>query len=146
MTCCGCAGRTIVFADTKNDTDETALELSQTIAAKALHGDIAQSQREVTLRSFKEGNFSVLVATDVAARGLDISSAAPPSALRCCITTFSSAAYSTSGHVVDTCAAGCSGGVHPLFPLLCWGLGVDESGAAILPDPRTCCAPPRQAF
>lgn len=73
----GCAGRTIVFADTKNDTDETALELSQTISAKALHGDIAQSQREVTLRSFKEGNFNVLVATDVAARGLDISSAPP---------------------------------------------------------------------
>eukprot|EP00892_Ulva_mutabilis_P003553 jgi/Ulvmu1/156/UM001_0160.1 len=73
IKCYGFSGRTIIFADTKNDTDETAQEMSQTIAAKALHGDIAQSQREVTLRSFKEGNFNVLVATDVAARGLDIS-------------------------------------------------------------------------
>ena len=37
-----------------------------------MHGDIAQNQREVTLKRFKEGKFSVLVATDVASRGLDI--------------------------------------------------------------------------
>ena len=37
-----------------------------------MHGDIAQNQREVTLKRFKEHKFSVLVATDVAARGLDI--------------------------------------------------------------------------
>lgn len=77
--CAAGAGQTIVFGDTKSDVDETASQLAQTIAAKALHGDIAQSQREVTLKSFKNGGFSVLVATDVAARGLDISSA-PPSA------------------------------------------------------------------
>jgi superfamily II DNA/RNA helicase len=39
-----------------------------------MHGDIAQNQREITLRRFKEGKFSVLVATDVAARGIDIPS------------------------------------------------------------------------
>ena len=38
-----------------------------------LHGDIAQTQRESTLKGFREGRFSVLVATDVAARGIDIS-------------------------------------------------------------------------
>ena len=38
-----------------------------------LHGDIAQAQREVTMAGFREGKFQVLVATDVAARGLDIS-------------------------------------------------------------------------
>jgi len=37
-----------------------------------MHGDIAQNQREVTLKRFKEHKFSVLVATDVAARGIDI--------------------------------------------------------------------------
>mmetsp|Transcript_40196 Transcript_40196/g.38682 ORF Transcript_40196/g.38682 Transcript_40196/m.38682 type:complete len:138 (+) Transcript_40196:748-1161(+) len=37
-----------------------------------MHGDIAQNQREVTLKRFKEQKFSVLVATDVASRGLDI--------------------------------------------------------------------------
>lgn len=40
--------------------------------AEVLHGDIAQKQREVTLKRFKESKFNVLVATDVAARGLDI--------------------------------------------------------------------------
>ena len=37
-----------------------------------LHGDIEQNQREVTLDGFRKGKFPVLVATDVAARGLDI--------------------------------------------------------------------------
>jgi superfamily II DNA/RNA helicase len=39
---------------------------------RALHGDIAQSAREATLAGFRSGRFNVLVATDVAARGLDI--------------------------------------------------------------------------
>lgn len=37
-----------------------------------MHGDIAQAQREVTMRRFKEGKIKCLVATDVAARGLDV--------------------------------------------------------------------------
>jgi len=41
---------------------------------EVMHGDIAQNQREVTLKRFKEKKFSVLVATDVASRGLDIPS------------------------------------------------------------------------
>ena len=39
---------------------------------EVMHGDIAQNQREVTIKRFKEAKFQVLVATDVAARGLDI--------------------------------------------------------------------------
>jgi ATP-dependent RNA helicase DDX21 len=39
---------------------------------EVMHGDIAQNQREVTMKRFKEGKFKVLVATDVASRGLDI--------------------------------------------------------------------------
>lgn len=39
---------------------------------EVMHGDIAQNQREVTLKRFKERKFNVLVATDVAARGIDI--------------------------------------------------------------------------
>ena len=42
-----------------------------------MHGDIAQNQREVTLKRFKEGKFNVLVATDVASRGLDIPNVDP---------------------------------------------------------------------
>jgi ATP-dependent RNA helicase DDX21 len=61
-----------VFTQTKADAN--ALILSDKIKQdiEVMHGDIAQNQREVTLKRFKEGKFNVLVATDVASRGLDI--------------------------------------------------------------------------
>ncbi|GMP39689.1 hypothetical protein CsSME_00010419 [Camellia sinensis var. sinensis] len=48
------------------------MALTSSIASEALHGDISQHQRERTLNGFRQGKFTVLVATDVAARGLDI--------------------------------------------------------------------------
>ena len=65
-------GKTIVFTQTKREADEVAATLGRTVGCEALHGDIAQNQREKTLASFREGRFGVLVATDVASRGLDI--------------------------------------------------------------------------
>ncbi|XP_021713845.1 DEAD-box ATP-dependent RNA helicase 3, chloroplastic-like [Chenopodium quinoa] len=65
-------GKTIVFTQTKRDADEVSLALSSIISSEALHGDISQHQRERTLNGFRQGKFAVLVATDVAARGLDI--------------------------------------------------------------------------
>ncbi|KAL2906844.1 DEAD-box ATP-dependent RNA helicase 3A chloroplastic [Bienertia sinuspersici] len=65
-------GKTIVFTQTKRDADEVSLALSSIIPSEALHGDISQHQRERTLNGFRQGKFSVLVATDVASRGLDI--------------------------------------------------------------------------
>ncbi|KAE8677748.1 DEAD-box ATP-dependent RNA helicase 3 [Hibiscus syriacus] len=65
-------GKTIVFTQTKRDADEVSIALTSSIASEALHGDISQHQRERTLNGFRQGKFTVLVATDVAARGLDI--------------------------------------------------------------------------
>lgn len=65
-------GKTIVFTRTKKDADEVSMALTNSIASEALHGDISQHQRERTLNGFRQGKFTVLVATDVAARGLDI--------------------------------------------------------------------------
>ncbi|XP_024980392.1 DEAD-box ATP-dependent RNA helicase 3, chloroplastic-like [Cynara cardunculus var. scolymus] len=65
-------GKTIVFTQTKRDADEVSLALTNSIASEALHGDISQHQRERTLNGFRQGKFTVLVATDVASRGLDI--------------------------------------------------------------------------
>jgi ATP-dependent RNA helicase DDX21 len=68
----GKGGKSIVFTQTKRDADDVALAMGRFVGCEALHGDITQSQREKTLNAFREGKFSVLVATDVAARGLDI--------------------------------------------------------------------------
>ncbi|CAM8922960.1 hypothetical protein QQ045_023113 [Rhodiola kirilowii] len=65
-------GKTIVFTQTKREADEVSTALANTIPSEPLHGDITQHQRERTLNNFRQGKFTVLVATDVAARGLDI--------------------------------------------------------------------------
>ena len=64
----------IVFTDTKKDAQEISEHLQTALrtGARALHGDIPQATREKTLADFRAGKFQVLVATDVAARGLDI--------------------------------------------------------------------------
>uniref|UniRef100_A0A8C6V2Y5 RNA helicase n=1 Tax=Neogobius melanostomus TaxID=47308 RepID=A0A8C6V2Y5_9GOBI len=68
----GSHGRTIVFCETKKDANELALNSSIKQTTQSLHGDIPQKQRELTLKGFRNGTFEVLVATNVAARGLDI--------------------------------------------------------------------------
>ncbi|OWY39156.1 RNA helicase [Xenophilus sp. AP218F] len=64
----------IVFCKTKLSADQLSRDLKREgLQAEAIHGDKAQSARLETLAAFKEGSLRVLVATDVAARGLDIS-------------------------------------------------------------------------
>ena len=63
----------IIFARTKAATDELAGKLqARGLAAAAINGDIQQQQREKTIQQLKDGRLDVLVATDVAARGLDV--------------------------------------------------------------------------
>ncbi|XP_076981198.1 nucleolar RNA helicase 2 [Tamandua tetradactyla] len=68
----GYRGRTIIFCETKKDAQELSQNVSIKQDAQSLHGDIPQKQREITLKGFRNGDFGVLVATNVAARGLDI--------------------------------------------------------------------------
>ncbi len=63
----------IIFVRTKNSTVELADKLAaRGYSASPLNGDIAQNQRERTIRNLKSGKLDILVATDVAARGLDV--------------------------------------------------------------------------
>ncbi|MBE0426579.1 MAG: DEAD/DEAH box helicase [Nitrospirae bacterium] len=63
----------IVFCHTKRDVDEVSMKLSQMgYNAGALHGDFTQARRDEVMHKFKTGMLDILVATDVAARGLDI--------------------------------------------------------------------------
>ena len=66
-------GLTMVFCRTKRTADQVAGALAtRGFAAAAVHGDLGQAQRERALRAFRNGKVDVLVATDVAARGLDV--------------------------------------------------------------------------
>jgi len=63
----------IIFARTKSATEELAERLrARGFAATAINGDIAQAQRERTIGQLRDGKLDILVATDVAARGLDV--------------------------------------------------------------------------
>ncbi|WP_409480304.1 DEAD/DEAH box helicase [Micrococcus luteus] len=66
-------GRTIIFTRTKRTAARVADELTaRGFAAGALHGDLGQGAREQALRAFRNGKVDILVATDVAARGIDV--------------------------------------------------------------------------
>ena len=67
------ASRCLIFTNTKRAADRLARQLEDDgVDAKAIHGDLRQEVRERALKRFSNGKLAVLVATDVAARGLDI--------------------------------------------------------------------------
>ncbi|ELP90553.1 ATP-dependent RNA helicase DDX50, putative [Entamoeba invadens IP1] len=66
-------GRTIVFCDTKKECGDICIKIGEHLSAQMIHGDINQTLRTQTIKGFKEDRFSVLIATDVVARGIDIS-------------------------------------------------------------------------
>jgi ATP-dependent RNA helicase RhlE len=66
-------GSTLVFARTKHGADKVAKDLSKDgINAEAIHGNKSQNARQRALNGFKSGDVRVLVATDIAARGIDV--------------------------------------------------------------------------
>jgi superfamily II DNA/RNA helicase len=66
-------GRTLIFSRTKRTTAKVADDLAERgFAAAAIHGDLGQGAREQAMRAFRNGKVDVLVATDVAARGIDV--------------------------------------------------------------------------
>lgn len=66
-------GSVIVFVKTKHNADKMAKKLRQDgFTSEALHGDLRQNKRDKVMRNFRDMNFRVLIATDIAARGLDV--------------------------------------------------------------------------
>ncbi len=66
--------KSIIFCRTKLEVDRlSSFLISQGYATKGLHGDLEQRQREEVIKAFKQNRLEILIATDVAARGLDIS-------------------------------------------------------------------------
>ncbi|WP_421082773.1 DEAD/DEAH box helicase [Rothia nasimurium] len=66
-------GRTVIFTKTKRSAAKLSDELTDRgFAAGAIHGDLNQGAREQALRAFRNGKIDILVATDVAARGIDV--------------------------------------------------------------------------
>lgn len=68
----GADTKVIVFSNTKAEANKIATESDIRTFSEALHGDVPQNQREKTTQGFRNGLFKCLIATDVAARGLDI--------------------------------------------------------------------------
>jgi superfamily II DNA/RNA helicase len=63
----------LIFARTKKRTDRVAKFLAETgYKANRIHGDRTQKQRSDALEGFRDGKFRILVATDIAARGIDV--------------------------------------------------------------------------
>lgn len=63
----------LVFCNTKRQVDELAASLQvRGYSAEALHGDMRQEQRDKVMAQFRKGNIEILIATDVAARGIDV--------------------------------------------------------------------------
>jgi superfamily II DNA/RNA helicase len=67
------SGRTMIFSNTKHGADRLAEKLDDLgVSAQAIHGDLRQNMREKALSNFSAGKLQVLVATDVAARGIHV--------------------------------------------------------------------------
>ncbi len=65
--------RSVIFCRTRRDTQEVADKLSRRgYQAEAIHGDLSQAQRDQVMRRFKSKRLQLLIATDVAARGIDV--------------------------------------------------------------------------
>ena len=73
----------LVFTRTKHGANRLAQQLTRGIEADAIHGNKAQNHRTRTLKRFKDNELRVLVATDIAARGLDIEACRTSSTSTC---------------------------------------------------------------
>src|SRR4029077_19788448 len=68
-----CIGQTLVFTRTKHGADKVVKQLHHAgLSAEAIHGNKSQNQRERVLGAFRAGKLKTLVATDIAARGIDV--------------------------------------------------------------------------
>lgn len=66
-------GSVLIFVKTKRDADDLSYRMGDAYGVEALHGDLPQRRRSMVIKGFRDQRFRILVATDIASRGLDIS-------------------------------------------------------------------------
>jgi len=102
--------KVIIFCSTKRMCDQLSRSLERDFGASAIHGDKTQQERDWVLKSFREGSRPVMVATDVAARGLDV-----PAVAAVINYDFPNGVEDYVHRIGRTGRAGMSGVAHTLF-------------------------------
>jgi ATP-dependent RNA helicase RhlE len=146
-------GRTLVFSRTKHGAERIVKQLDQDgISANAIHGNKAQNARERALAAFRDGSAPVLVATDIAARGIDVEGVTHviqfdlPEVPETYVHRIGRTARAgASGEAIALCSHEDRDKLRAIERLIRQQIPAETRGGAAAPEPARTPAPPRPA-
>jgi ATP-dependent RNA helicase RhlE len=146
-------GRTLVFSRTKHGAERIVKQLDQDgISANAIHGNKAQNARERALAAFRDGSAPVLVATDIAARGIDVEGVTHviqfdlPEVPETYVHRIGRTARAgASGEAIALCSHEDRDKLRAIERLIRQQIPAETRGGAAAPEPARAPAPPRPA-